>query len=276
VLRSLVLSQLDFGTSQRVNGYALEDQCWTGNLKRVTTDYRKLSDAWISGRSDSSGAREILKTLRTADPDEACADLTARLVKGHTSAASAWDAIHLAAAELPMRARGSSAIVGLHAVTSANALHYAWTAATGSENRFLLLLQAAGWMAQFRSWAQAREENLRQYEITQIEPSEGTLGEVFDTVRSNTDGAAARVLKLAADPASRQAFLAESIRLTVSKVDEVHYLKYTAALVEDIRLVSPEWQPHLTAAVVYYSKGAGDPEPAVMKRAREVLRVAAA
>jgi hypothetical protein len=276
VLRSLVLSQLDFGTSQRVNGYALEDQCWTGNLKRVTTDYRKLSDAWISGRSDSSGAREILKTLRTAGPEDACADLTTRLVKGHTSAATAWDAIHLAAAELPMRTRGSSAIVGLHAVTSANALHYAWTAATGSENRFLLLLQAAGWMAQFRSWAQAREENLRQYEITQIEPSEGTLGEVFDTVRSNTDGAAARVLKLAADPASRQAFLAESIRLTVSKVDEVHYLKYTAALVEDIRLVSPEWQPHLTAAVVYYSKGAGDPEPAVMKRAREVLRVAAA
>jgi hypothetical protein len=84
------------------------------------------------------------------------------------------------------------------------------------------------------------------------------------------------VIKLAADPASRQEFLSESVRLTISKVDEVHYLKYAAALLEDIRLVSPEWQPHLTAAVVYYAKGANDPEPAVMKRAREALRIPAA
>jgi hypothetical protein len=276
VLRSLVLSLLDFGKSQRVNGYAMDDQCWAGNLRRLDQTYRKLGNAWISNRSDVNDARSVLKVLREAEPEEACADLTARLAKGQTSAATAWDAIHLAAAELPMRTRGSAAIVGLHSVTSANALHYAWTAAPDSEARFLLLLQAAGWMAQFRSWAQTREDNLRAHDITQLEPSDGTLGEVFDTVRSNTDSAAARVLKLAADPASRQAFLAESVRLTVSKVDEVHYLKYAAALLEDIRLVSPEWQPNLTAAVVYYAKGANDPEPAVMKRAREALRVPSA
>ena len=276
VLRSLVLSLVDFGKSQRVNGYAMEDQCWAGNLKRLDNVYPKLNDAWIGGPSDSSGARAVLNVLRQSSPEEACADIATRLAKGQASAGTAWDAVHLAAAELSMRARGPASIVGLHAVSSANALHYAWSAAASSDNRFLLLLQAAGWMAQFRTWSETREESLRRFEITQLEPSDGTLAEVFDTMRSNTDAAASKVLRLAGNPASRQAFLAKSIHLTLSKVDEVHYIKYAAALLEDIRLVSSEWQPHLTAAIVYYAKGPNDPEPAPMKRAREALRDPAA
>jgi hypothetical protein len=37
-------------------------------------------------------------------------------------------------------------------------------------------------------------------------------------------------------------------------------------------LVSPNWQPHLLATTVYYTKGTNDPDPAPMKRAREALR----
>ena len=43
----------------------------------------------------------------------------------------------------------------------------------------------------------------------------------------------------------------------------------------DVPLVSAEWQPHLLATTVYYVKGANDPEPAPMKRAREALRALA-
>ncbi|MGH8245125.1 MAG: hypothetical protein ACREUU_01690, partial [Gammaproteobacteria bacterium] len=57
-----------------------------------------------------------------------------------------------------------------------------------------------------------------------------------------------------------------------AKANEVHYYKYLAALIEDIPLMSSEWQPHLLAAMVYYVKGSGDPEPAPMKRARQALR----
>jgi hypothetical protein len=40
----------------------------------------------------------------------------------------------------------------------------------------------------------------------------------------------------------------------LAKADEVHYYKYLGALIEDVPLVSPEWQRHLLAATVYYPK----------------------
>jgi hypothetical protein len=55
-------------------------------------------------------------------------------------------------------------------------------------------------------------------------------------------------------------------------VDEVHYYKFLAALIEDVPLVSIEWQPYLLATTVYYVKGSNDPEPPAMKRACEALR----
>jgi len=64
----------------------------------------------------------------------------------------------------------------------------------------------------------------------------------------------------------------KTLEFTASKVSEVHYYKFLAALLEDVPLVSSEWQPHLLASAVYYVKGSGDPEPVAMKRAREALR----
>src|SRR6185369_5021819 len=42
VLRSLVSSLLDFGREQQMNGYALDDQCYAGNLQRVTDSFSRL------------------------------------------------------------------------------------------------------------------------------------------------------------------------------------------------------------------------------------------
>jgi hypothetical protein len=83
------------------------------------------------------------------------------------------------------------------------------------------------------------------------------------------------VVRIGADLSGRQAFLTTSLRLTAAKVNEVHYYKYLAALIEDVSLVSPRWQPHLMAAAVYYTKGSNEGEPAPMKRAREALRALA-
>src|SRR4051794_14370691 len=82
-----------------------------------------------------------------------------------------WDAVHLAAAELRMRARGTAAFVGVHAVTSVNALHYAFLSASDPQVRFLLLLQAVGWMGQFGKWAGTGQNTLRPFPITDMEPS---------------------------------------------------------------------------------------------------------
>src|SRR5258708_6787486 len=42
VLRSVVSSLLDFGREQQMNGYALDDQCYPGNLKRVKDSFSRL------------------------------------------------------------------------------------------------------------------------------------------------------------------------------------------------------------------------------------------
>jgi hypothetical protein len=272
VLRSLVLAQLDFGRQQQMNGYALDDQCWAGNLKRVKETFPRLSDAWVEERGDPAATRSIVAAMRESKPEEACAEIAGRLVKGKTSAATVWDAVHLAAAEIRMRATGGAALVGIHAVTSANALHYAYTTAPDAQDRLLLLLQAAGWMGQFRTWAGARPENMRAFRITDMEPASSVaVSEIFAGIPSNPDASAGRVFRLAADPAARREYLAAAMRLTLAKAGEVHYYKYLAALIEDVPLMSAEWQPHMLAATVFYVKGANDPETAPMRRAREAL-----
>ncbi|PYV19614.1 MAG: hypothetical protein DMG07_01535 [Acidobacteria bacterium] len=282
VLRSLVLGLLDFGRGQRMNGYALDDQCYAGNLARVSETFPRLRDGWSSNQPDPGLTRAVVSAIREASPDEACAEVARDFARGKATAGAVWDAVHLAAAELRMRAVGGAAFASVHAVTSANALHYAYAAASDPQVRFLLLLQAVGWMGQFRTWSAARPDNLRPLVIADLEKRveagapedalEKDLTAIFAAIPSDPTAAAARVFRLARDLPARQSFLAAALRSTAAKVNEVHYYKYLAAWIEDIPLVSPEWQPHVLASTVYYIKGAGDAEPPAMARAREALR----
>src|SRR5262249_20211809 len=138
---------------------------------------------------------------------------------------------------LRMRAKRPAALASIHSVTSANALHYGFLAAPDPKTRFLLLLQAVGWMGQFRTFAGSNKENLRQFRITDLEPSpedapaDRRLAEIFLSIPSSPEGAAARVFGIGSDPVSRQAFLSAAMRHSITKADEVHYYKYLGALV---------------------------------------------
>jgi hypothetical protein len=265
VLRSVVAALLDFGKEQQVNGYALEDQCYGANARRVKEVWARLPEGWAAEQSEAAAVRSLLDAWREASPEEACADLAGRLAKGQATAGAAWDAVHLAAAELRMRAGRGAALAAVHAVTSANALHYSYLEAPDPQLRLLLLLQAAGWMGQFRTFAATRQDGLRAFSITSLEEN-----------AADGDSPATGAYRQVQERAGRQAYLAAALRHTAAKADEVHYYKYVAALVEDAPLVSPEFQPHLLAAVPYYAKKAADPDPAPMKRAREALRALAA
>lgn len=281
VLRSLVLALLDFGKQQNLNGYAFDDQCYGGNLKRLKETLPRLDDSWMADEAEPSVTRSLLGVIRESTAEEACTEVAARFAKGKMNAVTVWDAVHLAAAEVRMRARSGAAIVGVHAVTAVNALHHAYLVMSEPQDRLLLLLQAVGWMGQFRKWAETREDSLRRFPINEMEPSADAtppdrgLTEILAGGPSNMDASAARVLRLARDLPARQAFLAAALRLTLTKADEVHYYKYLAAVIEDLPLVSPHWQPHFLAATVYYMKGSNDPEPTTIRRAREALRALA-
>ena len=282
VLRSVVLALLDFGREQQVNGYALEDQCYSSNLKRAKETFGRLKSGWSTERPDAEATRAVLDAIRGGSPEEACRQVSGQLVSGSAQAGAVWDAVHLAAAELRMRARASG-LVAVHAVTSANALRHAYRSSGDAATRLLLLLQAVGWMGQFKTYAVAREPDLRPFHIAEMEPaaappqseaapSEQVLAEALGEIPGKADAAAAKAFGLARNAETRQAFLAAAKRLVLHKADEAHYYKYAAALVEDIPLVSPQWQPHLTATLVYYLKGSKDPEPAAIQRAKEALR----
>src|SRR5439155_26709778 len=66
---------------------------------------------------------------------------------------SIWDGLFLTAGELIMRQPG---IVGIHCVTSINALHYGFQACGNDETRRLLMLQGAAFLAMFRSTMESR------------------------------------------------------------------------------------------------------------------------
>ena len=272
VLRSLVLALVDFGREQEVNGYKFEDQCYRGNLARLREAFPRLSSTWARLDADSGATRALLEVFRKATPDQACAAVTDRMVAGKTSAGAVWDAVHLAAAELNMRTRAGSTIVGIHAVTSANALRHAYATSSSPQTRFLLLLQAAGWMAQFRTWAETRTQGIRAFDITAIEPSsEAAVEQIFADLPSRADAVAPAAVRLARDVETRQGLLGAALRLTLAKADEVHYYKYLAALIEDIPRVNIEWQPQLASAIVYYAKSSKDADSKTMLRAREAL-----
>ena len=277
VLRSLVLSLLDFGTEQEVNGYKFADQSYGGNIRRVSETLKQLPSTWDGKGGDSAATRELLNSWRTSTPEEICADAAKRLTTSKINAGTVWDAAHLASAELSMRTQGGNKIVGIHAVSSVNGLRHAYSVSKTPEMRYLLTLQAAGWMGQFRKAAELRQP-LRQFNITELEPSTGTTGtdeaiaEIFGGIPDKVDASAAHALRLARDTRSRERVINAALKLTVTKGDEVHYYKYLAALIEDIPHVSAEWQPHLTAGIVYYAKGLSHADSEPMKRAREAMK----
>ena len=79
---------------------------------------------------------------------------------------SIWDAVFVGAGELLLRQRG---IVALHAVTTANALHYAFATCGDDQTRRMLLLQAAAFVAEFRDAMQSRGK-VSDADLAKLEP----------------------------------------------------------------------------------------------------------
>ncbi|MBM3786713.1 MAG: hypothetical protein FJW30_20330 [Acidobacteria bacterium] len=228
VLRSIALALNDFGRETKMNGFAMEDQTWNSNLRRAL-------GPMDPGPSNEDDVIAILNAIRKGTPAEACAETEGRLRKG-AAAASVWDAVHLASAELTARTQGGGVITGIHSVSAANAMHFAYQTAAGRATRWLIVLQAVGWMAQFRVAAEERAG------IKAID-----------------------LLRIAKGPS--RAELGESLRHVITKADEVHYYKFPVAIVEDYHLVSERWRGAFASSMQYYTKSATDPMAAPMRRA---------
>jgi hypothetical protein len=268
VLRSLAYALLQHEGENPSTRDAPADQPWRRNLELAP----KLRPDWQHGRPDGGATAALLDALRTGSEEDA-PRAVADAIGGGASAQSVWDAVFLGAGELLMRQPG---IVALHAVTSANALHFAYTATASDETRRLLVLQAAAFVALFRKAMTERGSVRSDIAIDRIEPATGNEKDlapdaIFAAVGSDRDDAARRTLaylRKYPDPSD----LLDAARLLVFlKGNDSHDYKFSSAAFEDYLHVSPPWRERYLAASVYRLRGSAEANNPLVERTRAAL-----
>ncbi len=271
VMRSLAFAMLEHEGSNPARRDADADRPFRQNLERVT----RIRRDWRRGRADSEAAAEMLRTLRTATPAEGSERVVALLNRG-IDPACVWDGIFLTAGEYLMRRPG---IVGLHCVTSVNALHYAYQTSANDETRQLMLLQAAAFLPMFRGALDARGRVVNDITIDRLEPlaleENGPAGieEIYTDVSRDRVRAARKTLALLrAEPhQTAQSLMAAGRRLIFTKGRDSHDYKFSSAALEDFYNVSPAWRTRYLASSMFNLHGAGDRDNDLIRRTRAAL-----
>jgi hypothetical protein len=142
VLRSLAYALLAHEGGNPAKGDAPADRSWKQNQDLAA----KIRADWAGGKTDPARTTELLATLRTGSASEA-SEKVVELLNAGVAPQSIWEALFDAAGELVMR---DPKIVSLHAVTTTNAMHFAFGKTASEETKRLLLLQNAAFIPGFR------------------------------------------------------------------------------------------------------------------------------
>lgn len=272
VLRSLAFAlQNHSGESNPAESDHSADRDWRENLERVQT----LKKSWNNGNPNADVAREFVHLMRTATSGQAAQFACDSLNRG-VSPQSLWDGVLLGSGELLMQQPG---IVGLHALTTSNALHYAFQSSSQQESRQMLLLQACSFVPLFRESAAGRGE-LKQTTIEDLmtsadglkdqDPSDA-LGRIFESISGNRMNAARDVLAYARSDANAHEFLDEARRMIFLKGRDAHDYKFSSAVLEDYYHVSPELRDLFLALSVFNLKGSGHEDNQLVTRIRAAM-----
>jgi hypothetical protein len=262
VLRSLTFGLLDLhGDSRHVP---------VGPYQANLENAKKIRDDWQTGKPDPGATRALLEAVRQSTPEAASAEVV-RLLNEGAAAESLWDAVVLAGNEEMMRKPG---IIALHAVTSANSLHYIYGASGDDTTRRLALLQAAGWQPLYRD----RNKAAAGAKIDALDaPAPETQGEeavgaIFADVNANRGKAAEKALGYLTHGGSSDLLFAAARRMIIHKGRDSHDYKYGAAAWEECVLASdPKWRAPLAAAMLFNLPGAKTPDSTLINRAREAV-----
>ncbi len=231
----------------------------------------EISAHWLEGKPDNQATTELLKILRS-EPAEAASRAVVEMLNRGVAVQSIYDALLVGSGELLMR---QPAIVALHAVTTTNAIHYAFQTARDEQTRRMLLLQNAAFLPQFRESMQGRG-SVADIQIDQISAeqpaTEQPIVEVFADVNGNTQAAAAKLLGYLNSGGSPESVVQAARRLIFLKGTDSHDYKFSSAVLEDFYAVSPEWRNRFLASSVYKMRGSAEPDNALVQRTRDALR----
>ena len=186
------------------------------------------------------------------------------------------DGFFVGAQELLMRQPG---IVALHAVTSTNALYFAYHTTASDETRRLLLLQNAAFLPLFRQAMEGRGP-LKNQGLDAVEPikvdvkNSAAVEEIFAEVGNNSMTAAKKVLGYL-DASGDPRRLIDAARLLVFlKGNNAHDYKFSSAVLEDYYHVSSGWRNRYLAASVFNLRGSNQPDNRLVERTRRLSELA--
>ena len=255
VLRSLAYALLmheDGNPAQRDDP---ADRPWRHNQERAA----RIKDDWSGGAPDAAASADLLATLRKGSDDDACEQVVELLNRG-VAPQSIWDALFDAAGELLLRQPG---IVSLHAVTSTNALHFAYQASGDDRTRRLLMLQNAAFLTLFRG-AMGGRGKVGDARIDQLEPvatskdEPAAVEEIFAEASRDRPTAARKALAYLQAGHDPRTLIDAARRLVFLKGNDAHDYKFSSAVLEDFYNASPSWRDRYLASSLLLLPGSAD------------------
>ena len=269
VLRSLAYALLQHENQNP----AKSDQAADRPGRRNAELAGKIRKEWRDGKPGMEATTDLLATLRTGSDQEVC-DQVVKLLNNGVGPQSVWDALLAGAGELLLRAPN---IVSLHAVTTTNALRYAYETSGNDETRRLLLLQNAAFLPLFRGAlagrGQVKETRIDQLEATPLKESgPKAVAEIFADVSHDKMTAARKTVAYLKDPAGAKPLIDAARMLVFFKGDNAHDYKFTSAVLEDYYHASPAWRNQYLAASMLLLRGSGGPDSGLVERTRAALK----
>lgn len=271
ILRSLTAALLNHHGEPNPSESDLDvDRPWRENQPRAAS----LRQNWLEGSFDPQAVGTLIETIRESSPTEA-SEAAAKLIEGGQSPQSVWDAVFLGAGELLMQQPAS--IIGLHAMTTANAMRQAFIHCADDGIRRRLTLQACSFLPMFRKSAEGRGK-VRKRTLTQLIPDQAdgtadpkTLQDILRNISRNRDQAAGLTLGWRANGGSAEAIIDATRRLVFLKGNDAHDYKFSSAVLEDYYQVSPDLRDRFLALSIYNLIGSESPDNAIVKRIRNAL-----
>jgi len=267
VLRSLVYALLMHEGGNPRDRDAEADRPFRRNRKLSG----KIRDNWLDGQADEAATRELLATLRGGSDEEAC-DLVVEQLNRGVAPQSIWDALHLGAGELLMRQPG---IASLHAVTSTNALRFAYDTCADDHTRLLLMLQNAAFLPMFLEEMGGRG-NVEKLNVEELAAADGDSAPDIDHIFAEAGrdrGAAARLVLGRLKKTGKAEEVIDAARvLTFLKGNDAHDYKFSSAALEDYYRVSSDWRDKYLATSMFMLNHAGERDNRLVERTRQALK----
>jgi len=269
------------------------DKTYATAMERVERTLARLPVDWTSAAAEKGATMALYKLLRTGNAEQCCDLICSELLSGKVTAGAIWDAVSLAAADSVFRHKIGGGMLGaqVHAVTTTNALRFGFDAADDARTKFIILLQAAGVIADFYVRDVSGEGNLRNLSLLDLKRSPGnatgTMRDVFEMLpfkardhfepkpgeREASDQACRLAFDLL-DSNTQQAAFTRTARsfLCVKASLDPHDIKFPTAAFEEAHNASAEWRRFLLAASVHALHGTKSHDTAVLLQVRDALK----